>query len=36
MFSIMCNEAIADRGAVAIIDQIATSIAGFGRTQQAK
>jgi D-alanyl-D-alanine carboxypeptidase/D-alanyl-D-alanine-endopeptidase (penicillin-binding protein 4) len=36
VFSIMCNEAVADRGAVAIIDQIATSIAGFGRTQQAK
>jgi serine-type D-Ala-D-Ala carboxypeptidase/endopeptidase (penicillin-binding protein 4) len=36
VFSIMCNDAIADRGAVAIIDQIATAIADFGRAQQSK
>lgn len=36
VFSIMCNDAIGDRGAVAVIDQIATAIANFGRTQQSK
>lgn len=36
VFSIMCNDAVADRGAVAIIDQIATAIADFGRPQPAK
>ena len=36
VFSIMCNDAISDRGAVAIIDRIATSIADFGRTQSSK
>lgn len=36
VFSIMCNDAVADRGAVAIIDQIATAIAEFGRPQQSK
>jgi len=36
VFSIMCNDAVADRGAVAIIDQIATAIADFGRSQPSK
>jgi D-alanyl-D-alanine carboxypeptidase/D-alanyl-D-alanine-endopeptidase (penicillin-binding protein 4) len=36
VFSILCNDAVADRGAVAIIDQIATAIAGFGRPQASK
>jgi D-alanyl-D-alanine carboxypeptidase/D-alanyl-D-alanine-endopeptidase (penicillin-binding protein 4) len=36
VFSIMCNDAIADRGAVAIIDRIATSIADFGHPRQSK
>lgn len=36
VFSIMCNDAIADRGVVAIIDQIATAIADFGRPQLSK
>jgi D-alanyl-D-alanine carboxypeptidase/D-alanyl-D-alanine-endopeptidase (penicillin-binding protein 4) len=36
VFSILCNDAVADRGAVAIIDQIATAIADFGRPQASK
>ena len=36
VFSIMCNDAIADRGVVGIIDQIATAIADSGRPQHSK
>jgi serine-type D-Ala-D-Ala carboxypeptidase/endopeptidase (penicillin-binding protein 4) len=36
VFSIMCNDATADRGAVAIIDRMATAIADVGRPQQSK
>ena len=36
VFSIMCNDAIADRGALAIIDQIATAVADFGGPQPSK
>lgn len=35
-FSIMCNDAISDRGAVGIIDEIATAIADFGRPQRSR
>ena len=36
VFSIMCNDAISDRGAVAIIDQIAIAIADSGLPQPSK
>lgn len=36
VFSIMCNDAITDRSAVAVVDQIATSIAEFGRLRSQK
>lgn len=36
VFSVMCNDAISDRAAVRVIDQIATLIADFGRPTSSK
>lgn len=36
VFSIMCNDAVADRSAVRMIDQITTAIASFGQPQSPK
>lgn len=36
VFSIMCNDALSDRAAVGIIDQIASTIADFGPARQRK
>jgi serine-type D-Ala-D-Ala carboxypeptidase/endopeptidase (penicillin-binding protein 4) len=36
VFSLMCNDAILDRSAVRVIDQMATAIAGLGQPQPSK